>query len=260
VDLGLQEKTAFVTGGSSGIGLATVKLLLEEGANVFAVARDGDRLDRELGPLRPENGATLGWSSCDVLDAAAVKAAVEQTLGRTGRLDVLVCNAGQGRQTPFAETTVDDWRAELDLKFMSVLHPVHSALPHLRAAGGSVVIINALLARQPEQMMTATSAARAGVLNLARSLARELAPAVRVNSILLGLIHSGQWHRRWIAANSGVDEETWTADVARQRQIPLGRLGTPDEVAAAITFLASPRASYITGATVEVDGGHARYA
>ena len=108
--------------------------------------------------------------------------------------------------------------------------------------------------------MTATSAARAGILNLARSLARQLAPEVRVNSILLGLIRSGQWHRRWAAADSGVDEETWTAEVARQRQIPLGRLGTPEEAAAAITFLASPRASYITGAAVEVDGGVARYA
>jgi NAD(P)-dependent dehydrogenase (short-subunit alcohol dehydrogenase family) len=260
VDLGLQGKTALVTGGSAGIGLATVELMLAEGMNVFALARDAARLERGLGALRPEEGATLGWSSCDVLDAAGVEAAVEQALRQTGSLDVLVCNAGQGRQTPFAETSVADWRAELDLKFLSVLHPVHAALPHLRSAGGSVVVINAVLARQPEPGMTATSAARAGILNLARSLARELAPEVRVNSVLLGLIRSGQWHRRWVAADSGVDEETWTAEIARNRQIPLGRLGTPEEAAAAIAFLASARASYITGAAVEVDGGVASYA
>jgi NAD(P)-dependent dehydrogenase (short-subunit alcohol dehydrogenase family) len=260
VDLGLRGKTALVTGGSSGIGLATVELMLAEGMNVFALARDPARLERELGALSPEDGSTLGWASCDVLDAPAVGAAVEQAFRQAGSVDVLVCNAGQGRQTPFAETTVADWRAELDLKFMSVLHPLHAALPHLRKAEGSVIVVNAVLARQPEPTMTATSAARAGILNLARSLARELAPEVRVNSILLGLIRSGQWHRRWVAANSGEDEETWSAGVARSRQIPLGRLGTPEEAAAAITFLASPRASYITGATVEVDGGVARYA
>jgi len=255
VDLGLQGKTALVTGGSSGIGLATVRLMLGEGMNVFVLARDAARLERELGALRPEAGSTLGWASCDVLDAPAVEAAVEQALRQAGSLDVLVCNAGQGRETPFAETSTEDWRAELDLKFMSVLHPLHAALPQLRSAGGSVVVINAVLARQPEPRMTATSAARAGILNLARSLARQLAPEVRVNSVLLGLIRSGQWHRRWVAADPGVDEETWTAEVARQRQIPLGRLGTPEDVAALAFFLASDESSFLSGASIPLDGG-----
>src|SRR5580704_7420683 len=99
MDLGLRGKTAVVTGGSSGIGLATTKVMLAEGMNVFVLARDPERLERELRPLHPEDGPALGWASCDVLDEPAVAAAVEKALERGGSIDALVCNAGQGRQT-----------------------------------------------------------------------------------------------------------------------------------------------------------------
>jgi NAD(P)-dependent dehydrogenase (short-subunit alcohol dehydrogenase family) len=256
MDLQLAGRTAIVTGGSSGIGLATVKELLAEGATVYTCARDDERLTAALAPLAQER---LVGQACDVLDEPAVTAFVERAAAETGRIDVLVCNAGQGRTSTFATTTRADWHEELDLKIASVANAVRPARAHLERAGGAVVIVNAVLGRQPEPHMVATSAARAAVLNLARSLARELAPAVRVNSVLLGLVRSEQWHRRWQQSGSELGEEEWLARLAHEKGIPLGRVGEPAEVAAVIAFLASPRAAFTTGAAVEIDGGVARY-
>jgi NAD(P)-dependent dehydrogenase (short-subunit alcohol dehydrogenase family) len=259
VDLGLEGRTALVTGGSSGVGLAVVQAFVAEGAHVLTVARDADRLRRALAGTATRGGQILEWLACDVLDAPAIEGAVQLAVDRTGGLDVLVCNAGRGRQSRLADTSSEDWRDEVELKLFGILNPLRPAIPHLRRRSGAVVIVNAVLARQPESRMVATSAARAAVLNLARSLAAELAPEIRVNSVLLGLIASGQWRERWRASASGENEQAWLETIARDRAIPLGRFGTPEEVAAAIVFLASARAAYITGAGLEIDGGSARY-
>jgi NAD(P)-dependent dehydrogenase (short-subunit alcohol dehydrogenase family) len=120
--------------------------------------------------------------------------------------------------------------------------------------------VNSLLAYQPEPHMVCTAAARAGVQSLLKSLARELAPKVRVNTILLGLVDSGQWQRRFEArADKTQARESWIAELAREKGIPLGRLGAPEEPARAILFLGSPAAGYITGASLEVSGGVSRH-
>jgi NAD(P)-dependent dehydrogenase (short-subunit alcohol dehydrogenase family) len=202
-----------------------------------------------------------------VLDGAAVRAWAAEVEATLGPVALLVNNAGQGRVSTFADTSDEAWTEELRLKFFSIIHPTRAFLPQLArqaAALGDagVVCVNSLLARQPEPHMVATSAARAGVVNLVRSLATEFAPQrVRVNGILVGLIDSGQWRRRFEArADRTQDWDAWSGQLARSKHIPLARLGRPDEAAQALVFLASPAASYITGTHLDVSGGHSRHA
>ncbi|WP_321954960.1 SDR family oxidoreductase [Paraburkholderia bannensis] len=270
IQLDLTGQVAVVTGGSSGIGLATAELFLQAGASVAICGRDGDRLaraERELRERHPQ--AQLLAARCDVLDAndvAAFAGAVEE---RFGRADMLVNNAGQGRVSTFADTTDEAWREELDLKYFSIIRPTRAFLPMLRSTAkqgqnAAIVCVNSLLALQPEPHMVATSSARAGVLSLIKSLAVELAPEhIRVNSILIGIVESGQWRRRYendaAAQAAGQSWQQWTGELARKKHIPLGRFGLPEEAAQALFYLATSLSSYTTGSHIDVSGGVARH-
>lgn len=262
MDFGLSNSVAVVTGGSSGIGLATAKLLLGEGARVAICGRNAERLaaaKAELDAVKPN--AVLA-EACDVLKADAVNAfAAKVSQWSGGKLDLLVNNAGQGRVSTFANTTDEQWREELDLKFFSQILPIRAFKPLLDAAPApAIVAVNSLLSLQPEPHMVCTSAARAGVQNLLKSLATEFAPHIRVNTILIGLVDSGQWQRRFEArADKSQTREQWFSALAGDKHIPLGRLGTPDEPARAIVFLGSKAGSYITGASLEISGGVSRF-
>ena len=263
MDLGLQDKVVVVTGGTSGIGLASVRLFLDEGARVAFFARGADRVKGVEAELSAKHGADrILASALSVLDADAIATFAGHVAARFGDCDALVTNAGQGRVSTFAETSDADWRDELDLKFFSQIHPIRAFEQALRASGqGAIVAVNSLLAYQPEPHMVCTSAARAGVQNLLKSLSRELAPDIRINALLLGLVDSEQWQRRYEAReDQEKPRDAWYADLARTKSIPLGRLGQPEEAARAIAFLASPAASYVTGAQLELSGGLSRFA
>jgi NAD(P)-dependent dehydrogenase (short-subunit alcohol dehydrogenase family) len=259
MDMKLTDCVVVVTGGSSGIGLETARQLLQEGARVVICGRDPERLAKASTQL--SGGDRCLAIQCDVLDALQVEVLRDRTLEAFGQIDGLVCNAGQAKEGNFFTNTVSDWEEELGLKFFSYIHPIRILAEALNATGaGSIVCVNSTVSTQPEPHLMTSSAARAGVLNLAKSLATAMAPAVRVNTVQMGPIESGQWKRRYEKhAQDGQSYEQWLLQEAAKRAIPMGRFGRPEEAASAIVYLLSPQSGYVTGARLEVSGGTTRH-
>jgi NAD(P)-dependent dehydrogenase (short-subunit alcohol dehydrogenase family) len=258
----IKDRVAVVTGGSSGIGLETVRLLLSQGVRVAFCGRDETRLAGAAAALRasfPE--ADLLVHACDVLDKESVQRFADAVRRRFGGVDMLINNAGQGRVASLEDTADEEWLSETRLKLFGVLHPLKAFQPMLEQSDiASVTCVNSLLALQPEPHMIATSAARAALLNLTHSLAHGLVgKGIRVNSILLGMVESGQWRRRYEERTErDLDWQAWMARIAERRGIPMKRLGRPQEPAYALVFLASPLSSYTTGSCIDVSGGFSR--
>jgi NAD(P)-dependent dehydrogenase (short-subunit alcohol dehydrogenase family) len=248
VDWGLAGKTALVTGAAAGIGAGIAAALTEAGARVFGadVAWDAAGAGADASVVRLD---------LDVTDRAAVRAAVERIRADTGSLDVLVNNAGAMRARGFFEYDEDDWRTILDVNASGVFFCLQAAAEAMER-GGAIVNIASIAGRNGRTMSPPYAASKAAVINITRSCALTLAPqGIRVNAVCPGIIDTEFNLRlgRQFGPAEGLTPEEFVA--RRVEMVPLGRIGTPQDVARVVCFLASPYAGYVTGQTLNVDGG-----
>jgi len=238
---GLEGKRIVVTGGTSGIGEATSRRFLAEGARVVALAVGEDEV-----ATAGERVPGLAAIRCDVADAGAVAEAFAQVDASLGGIDVLVANAGISIRKPFLEIEEADWRRVLDVNLTGVFHCAQHAARRMTAANGGTILMTASTNGLTGHPFYADyNASKAGVILLARTMARELAPAVRVNAVCPGYVLTPMQRAEY--------SDEMLADV--NAGIPLGRHASPDEIAALFAFLASDDGAYFTGAVISVDGG-----
>ena len=236
MDLGLTGRVALVCGGTRGIGRAVANTLTAEGAQVAVNGR---------------NAATAPFPA-DVTVPAQAEKLVHDVAKKFGRLDVLFCNAGGPPAAPFKDQPADAWQKAIELNLLSTIHLARAAVPIMtKAKWGRIICLASVAALQPLPGLILSSTARAGVLGFAKALADEVATdGVTVNSICPGFIATERIEELTKARPQMMQE--------RLAEIPMHRVGTPAELAAAVVFLASERASYITGAVLQVDGGFIR--
>jgi NAD(P)-dependent dehydrogenase (short-subunit alcohol dehydrogenase family) len=258
MELRLSGKAAIVTGASKGLGRAIARELAGEGANVAMCSRDAGEIEAVAEELRA-SGGTVYAQAADVTDPAAVTDLVERSVQALGGLDILVNYAGRAHPGTFETLSDADWQADLDVKLFSMIRCSRAALPHLRARGGGRIInINAVLGKYPDPAFFATSVNRAACLSFTKALAIELAPdGILVNSVNIGYVETPQWERIHERRAPDVPRDEFLRRTAAD--VPLGRFGTPEDVSAVVAFLASERAGYLTGASIDVAGGFGRY-
>ena len=252
MDLKLSGKVAIVTGGSQGIGRATAMALAREGASVVVAARGKELLETVAADIRAAGGKVAAVPT-DVSRLEDCQRLVAAALEAFGRVDILVNNAGTSATGEFESVTDATWQADFDLKLFGAIRLTRLVIPHMKKQGGGRIInITNIGGKQPRAKSMPTSVTRAAGLALTKALSKEFAAdAILVNTVCIGLIRAGQHERK--AAKAGVDVES--IYVGMGKDIPLGRVGLAEEVANVITFLASDAASYVTGTSINLDGG-----
>jgi 3-oxoacyl-[acyl-carrier protein] reductase len=260
VDLGLTGRRAVVTGGSKGLGQAIAAELLAEGAAVVICSRNQAELDKTAAELAAAPGGTVHALPCDVTDPGQVESFIADAASALGGIDILVNNAGAARPGRFEELTDADWQADIETKLFSQIRCTRAALSRLRrSAAPRVININAVYGRYPDPVFMATSANRASCLGLAKALSMELGDdGILVNSVNIGFVVTPQWENIRARRAPDVPADEFFGRLAAA-EVPLGRFGRADEVAGIVAFLASDRASYITGASIDVAGGMGKY-
>jgi 3-oxoacyl-[acyl-carrier protein] reductase len=262
MELGLAGRRALVTGGSKGLGRAITAELLAEGAAVFICARHADELEATAAELRKEapGSAAVTALACDVTDPDQVTAMTDAAVAALGGIDILVNNAGGARPGRFATLTDTDWHEDIEVKLFSQIRCIRAALPQLRRSPAPRVInINALYARYPDPAFLASSVNRASCLSLSKALSIELgAEGILVNSVNIGFVETPQWDNIHQRRAPEMPAGEFFGQLAKA-EVPLGRFGRADEVAGLVAFLASDRASYIAGASIDVGGGMGKY-
>ena len=251
MDLGLQNMVALVTGSSRGLGLASAKALAAEGARVMLTARGAEQLARAADEVVALSSAdAVRTTATDLATAAGVERAVAATVDAFGRLDILVNNVGLGRGAGLLDTNDAEWAEAFDQTLYPSIRASRLAVPQMRKKGGGVIIfITSIRGRESGGRMT-YNAVKAAETSLAKSLAQQLArDNIRVVSVAPGsiLFPGGSWHKRQQADPAGIDEFV-------RRDLPFGRFGRAEEVGDVVAFLASPRASWVSGASIVVDG------
>jgi 3-oxoacyl-[acyl-carrier protein] reductase len=254
---GLEGKVALVAAASKGLGRAVAESMVRDGAQVAITARGAAALESTADAIRAEFGSDVLPIVSDVTNAEDVRRAVEATVERFGGLDILVTNAGGPRSATFDMLGEEDWYAAFELTLMSVIRFTMAAVPHLRRRGGGRIIhITSIAAKQPVAGLMLSNALRAAVAGFSKTLSNELAAdRILVNCVAPGFTRT---ERVTGLTEATSRREGVTPEEAERRfvaQVPLKRLAEPREFGDVVAFLASDRASYVTGATIQVDGG-----
>jgi len=256
MDLQLRDKVAIVTGGSKGLGLASARALAAEGARVVICARGADALaeaSRDLSSVAGGAGRVAAVQA-DVATPVGAETVITQAVAAFGRVDIVINNVGKAGGGDIVSTLDAEWQGALDQTLFPAIRMSRLAVPEMRRAGGGVILmIASIWGRESGGRMT-YNAVKAAEISLAKAMAQQLAKDhIRVNSVAPGSImfEGGSWWKRQ------QEDPAAIADMMR-RELPFGRFGTAEEVASVVAFLASPRASWISGACVTVDGGQSR--
>ena len=252
MDLQLNGRVALVTGGSQGIGKAVAAMLAQEGASVVIAARGAELLDKVAAEIRAAGGKVHAVAA-DVSQAADCERLVAETIKTFGRLDILVNNAGTSATGEFESVTDEAWQADFNLKLFAAIRLARLAVPGMRQHGwGRIINMTNIGAKQPRAKSMPTTVTRAAGLAFTKAMSKEFAASnILVNTVCIGLIKAGQHERK--AARAGVPVEQMYD--AMGKDIPLGRVGRAEEVANVVAFLASEAASYVTGSSINLDGG-----
>ncbi len=259
MDLGLAGKVALVQGASAGLGRAVARELSREGCLVSLCSRDAGRARTAAEEIERETGRTVAGFACDVRDTTALARHVEATVERFGGLHVLLCNAGGPPRKRFEETTPEEWNDAVRANFLSVVDTCRLVVPHMRKAGwGRILIVTSIAVKQPIDGLVLSNATRAGATGFAKSLANEVGKdGITVNCLCPGVTRTGRLDSLVAAAKAQGQTEVQALE-SLSSGVPVGRVGTPEEFAAVAAFLASERASYVTGTSIAIDGGAAR--
>lgn len=257
MDMGLKGTVAIAAASSDGLGKAAALELAREGANVVMFSRDTEKLTRAAAEISEQTGAEVLAIPGDVTKDGDIKAVVVGAADRFGRIDILVTNAGGPPPGTFMSQSDDAWRKAFELNLLSVVRLIRACEPHLRASGrGRIINFSSTAVKQPIDRLVLSNAVRSAVIGLAKTLAVELAPyGITVNNIAPGRFDTARIRQldRDRAKAMGTTEEE--ARQAQLNNIPLARYGDPAEMAYLVAFLASDKAAYITGTTIQIDGG-----
>ncbi|MCG2633489.1 MAG: SDR family oxidoreductase [Gammaproteobacteria bacterium] len=260
MQIDLKNRVALVTGGRQGLGHNIVENFLQEGASVVTCGRDEASLRPVIDGWQTTYGNRVIGLQADVSTQEGVELLLESASTEFGGLDILVNNAATTQSGNLASLSDEQWRGEIDVKLMSMVRTARLAVPLMKQrGGGSIININAIFAKQPDVGFYATSVIRASCLSLTKLIAKEYAPDnVRANAIGLGLVATEAW-RAWYDPTQGQSYDEFLQQNADYFKIPMGRLANPQEITDVVTFLASDKASYLTGTQVDIDGGLASY-
>jgi len=260
MDLGLGGRVALVCGSTQGLGRAVAKTLAHEGARVAVNGRHDDTVRRAAEQLTAETGQRVTPFAADVGVPAQAESLVERVHRELGRLDILFCNAGGPPAAPFSQQSGEAFHRAVELNLLSAVHLCRAAVPLMRKLQwGRIVCLASVAAKQPLPGLILSTTARAGVLGFAKALADEVATdGITVNVVCPGFIATERIAE--LTETRAKREQRASQDVMREivAGIPMARMGRTEELAAAVTFLVSERASYITGAALQVDGGFTR--